>query len=373
MQGDGATVRIVGVGRYVLGDFEGGVDQPVPIEEYRARTARRPAEEAATFRTSAIAGCSLGQVRRWPCCPRAGPGRSVARVERMGDYDLLTCSAPRPTASTRRAAARAPRPSATRREAGRPAAAGSVRRVARGGRAVRRRGDGGVGKPDNPSTARRHRAEGRSATRGGRPARHGDEREAARVRGQNDGVRVPADCGNPPAGWKWRSLSSLARLETGSAQPACSEWGAAIFVAGAARHSRTRRPSRPETLEMTNGRVGDSSARLLPKDTVCLSRTASVGFVTVLGAPMATSQDFVNWVCGPDLYPWLLVNALIASRDGLATRFRGNPQDDLHAGGRTLLNCVFRNRRDTAPHRHHARRARRCAWRRACSCRGAAR
>jgi type I restriction enzyme S subunit len=32
---------------------------------------------------------------------------------------------------------------------------------------------------------------------------------------------------------------------------------------------------------------------------------------------MATSQDFVNWVCGPDLDPWFLANALISSRDYL--------------------------------------------------------
>jgi type I restriction enzyme S subunit len=72
------------------------------------------------------------------------------------------------------------------------------------------------------------------------------------------------------------------------------------------------------TLETTNALgLANSSARLLPKDTVCLSRTASVGFVTVLGTPMATSQDFVNWVCGPDLDPWFLANALISSRDYL--------------------------------------------------------
>ncbi|MGD1039153.1 MAG: restriction endonuclease subunit S [Roseiarcus sp.] len=73
-----------------------------------------------------------------------------------------------------------------------------------------------------------------------------------------------------------------------------------------------------KTLETTNALgLANSSARLLPRDTVCLSRTASVGFVTVLGVPMATSQDFVNWVCGPDLDPWFLANALIASQQYL--------------------------------------------------------
>lgn len=39
----------------------------------------------------------------------------------------------------------------------------------------------------------------------------------------------------------------------------------------------------------------------MPKNTVCLSRTASVGYVLVMGKDMATSQDFVNWVCSEDL------------------------------------------------------------------------
>ncbi len=51
------------------------------------------------------------------------------------------------------------------------------------------------------------------------------------------------------------------------------------------------------------------------KNTVCLSRTASVGFGTILGAaPMATSQDFANWVCWEELDPEFLKHALIRSR-----------------------------------------------------------
>lgn len=49
--------------------------------------------------------------------------------------------------------------------------------------------------------------------------------------------------------------------------------------------------------------LANSSARLLPKGTVILSRTASVGFSGILGVDMATTQDFVNWVCGPTLRP----------------------------------------------------------------------
>lgn len=34
----------------------------------------------------------------------------------------------------------------------------------------------------------------------------------------------------------------------------------------------------------------------------------------MMGRPMATSQDFVNWVCGPDLNPTFLMYVLRASR-----------------------------------------------------------
>ncbi|WP_456708564.1 restriction endonuclease subunit S [Bradyrhizobium sp. USDA 4452] len=60
--------------------------------------------------------------------------------------------------------------------------------------------------------------------------------------------------------------------------------------------------------------VANSAARVLPRGTVCYSRTASVGFVAIMGRPMATSQDFANWVCGNALDPEFLMDALIRSR-----------------------------------------------------------
>ena len=49
----------------------------------------------------------------------------------------------------------------------------------------------------------------------------------------------------------------------------------------------------------------------MPENTVCLSRTASVGYVVMMGVPMATSQDFVNWVCGDRLNPHFLKYVLL--------------------------------------------------------------
>jgi type I restriction enzyme S subunit len=70
--------------------------------------------------------------------------------------------------------------------------------------------------------------------------------------------------------------------------------------------------------------IKNSSSVKLPKGTVCFSRTASVGFVTVMGREMSTSQDFVNWVCGLLLNPIYLMWCLISSRDYLLSKSAGS-------------------------------------------------
>lgn len=56
--------------------------------------------------------------------------------------------------------------------------------------------------------------------------------------------------------------------------------------------------------------LANSSARLLPRGTVMLSRTASVGYAAIMGVDMATTQDFINWVCHGDLMPEFLLFVL---------------------------------------------------------------
>jgi type I restriction enzyme S subunit len=72
------------------------------------------------------------------------------------------------------------------------------------------------------------------------------------------------------------------------------------------------RPGKTDYVYGTKERVSqagldNSAARLLPKGTVILSRTASVGYSGILGEEMATTQDFVNWICGPKLLPEFLL------------------------------------------------------------------
>ncbi|MBF6466379.1 restriction endonuclease subunit S [Nocardia beijingensis] len=56
--------------------------------------------------------------------------------------------------------------------------------------------------------------------------------------------------------------------------------------------------------------MANSSAALHPPGTVILSRTASVGFSAMLGAAMATSQDFATWTCGHRVDPKFLLHVL---------------------------------------------------------------
>jgi type I restriction enzyme S subunit len=66
--------------------------------------------------------------------------------------------------------------------------------------------------------------------------------------------------------------------------------------------------------------LANSAAELHPAETVVLSRTASVGFSAIMARPMATSQDFATWTCGPRLRPRFLLLCLRAMRSDLLGR-----------------------------------------------------
>jgi type I restriction enzyme, S subunit len=121
-----------------------------------------------------------------------------------------------------------------------------------------------------------------------------------------------------PKGWSWKKLTSIARLESGHTPSRyhAEWWGGTIPWLALPDIRLLDGKVAFETLEYTNELgIANSSARILPGGTVCLSRTASVGFVTILGREMATSQDFVNWVCGPEIDFYFLMYLFLASRD----------------------------------------------------------
>lgn len=119
--------------------------------------------------------------------------------------------------------------------------------------------------------------------------------------------RIPGRCGlsiNPPSldlpkAWEWVPLVEIARLESGHTPSRTRPewWGGDISWMGLVDARLHDEGTIYETVQKTNeDGIENSAARLLPAGTVCFSRTASVGYVVILGNPMATSQDFVNWV-----------------------------------------------------------------------------
>ena len=149
--------------------------------------------------------------------------------------------------------------------------------------------------------------------------------------------RFGLSVGNPdtplPNGWKWTALSSVARLETGHtpSRKRPEWWGGNIPWVGirdfTANHGRVIYRTREYTNQLG---IENSSARVLPANTVCLSRTASVGYVVVMGVPMATSQDFVNWVCSDRLNHHFLKYILLAEQDAILQYASGTTHQTIY-------------------------------------------
>lgn len=133
-------------------------------------------------------------------------------------------------------------------------------------------------------------------------------------------IAVPPVTLEPPLGWRWQKLTDVARLESGHTPSRLQPdwWGGDISWLSLTEIRALDGCWVDQTQLRTNHEgIANSAARLLPRGTVCLSRTASVGFVAIMGTPMATSQDFANWVCGDELDPEFLMYALIRSRASL--------------------------------------------------------
>lgn len=140
-------------------------------------------------------------------------------------------------------------------------------------------------------------------------------------------VDIKAERAMVPKGCSWRLLTEVARLATGHTPDRERDdyWDGDIpWVSLTDIRDLDGKIAERTGRSVTALGIENSSAVLLPAGTVCFSRTASVGFVTVMGRKMATSQDFMNWVCGPDIEPVYLMWALITSRARLSALSSGS-------------------------------------------------
>lgn len=133
---------------------------------------------------------------------------------------------------------------------------------------------------------------------------------------------------NIPNTWSWKKLTEIATLESGHTprKSIPSYWKDGEIPWISLQDIRAADGKEIfETKDMpTPLGIENSSARLLPKGTVCFSRDISVGFVTIMGRPMATSQHFANWICSEHLIPKYLMFALMTAKDYLTSSGQGS-------------------------------------------------
>lgn len=160
------------------------------------------------------------------------------------------------------------------------------------------------------------------------------ERRAARVldevTGSGHAERMPSELpwvDSLPSSWQEVRVGLIAHMGSGHT-PSRSrpDWWTDCTIPWITTGEVSQvRDDRQEEITETREKISDtglanSAAELCPAGTVVLCRTASAGYSAVMGASMATSQDFVTWQCGPRLDPYYLLWCLRAMRDDLQGR-----------------------------------------------------
>ena len=123
---------------------------------------------------------------------------------------------------------------------------------------------------------------------------------------------------NPPNEWKWVKLIDIAKLESGHtpSKTIDSYWvGGDVPWISLQDIKNFEGDYINDTIDHpTMEGIKNSSARILPKDTVVLSRDASIGHVIIMKRDMATTQHFVNYICSDKIKSLFLLYLLRASK-----------------------------------------------------------
>lgn len=140
-------------------------------------------------------------------------------------------------------------------------------------------------------------------------------------------ITVGKESINSPDTWAWTKLLDLAKLESGhTPRKTVSEYwenGDVYWICLQDIRAAHGKIIEDTKFKPTMKGIENSSARLLPKGTVCFSRDISVGFTTIMGKEMSTTQHFANWICGKQLFNKYLMFALMAAKRHLTDTGQG--------------------------------------------------
>jgi type I restriction enzyme S subunit len=153
--------------------------------------------------------------------------------------------------------------------------------------------------------------------------------------------------GDVPEYWETGNLRRFARMKTGHT-PSRNEaayWEDCDIPWFTLADVWQLRDGRQVYLGETKERISrlglaNSAAELLPAGTVVFSRTASIGFSGIMPQPMATTQDFWNWVPGPRLNPHYLLYQFRAMRQNLESLTMGSTHKTIYQPDAARLHVV---------------------------------
>lgn len=176
--------------------------------------------------------------------------------------------------------------------------------------------------------------------------------EAARAAGLDPHPKLKPSgvgwIGDIPEHWKAGKIRRFARMKTGHtpSRQHPEYWEDCTIPWFTLADVWQLRDQQQDFLGETTEKISElglqnSAAKLLPAGTVILSRTASVGFSGIMPQPMATSQDFWNWICGKELLPKYLLYVFRAMKEEFNCLIMGSTHQTIYqADAAALSTCL---------------------------------
>jgi len=128
--------------------------------------------------------------------------------------------------------------------------------------------------------------------------------------------------GDVPAHWDVVKIKRVAKLESGHtpSKSVLEYWDNCSVPWVSLNDSKTLAVQ--DYIEDTRHKINEaglanSSAHILPAETVVFTRDATIGLAAITKKPMAVSQHLIGWVCGPSISPEYLLLVLYAMEQEL--------------------------------------------------------